>query len=276
MCLTEASMHKDRKGLRLYLALLLRLPCAHAVARSATPSLRLVEATQAQATKASHGLQSGGDRQQPDVFFSSDSEKLEELPSYNLNNKDTQCHPRCRWSCGKSACDTKCEPRCKAPKCVSACKKPSLVRCKRVCKEPQCAVVCPQQCEHGSCPMCKTVCAAAMCSMQCGEARCESRCADPECTWDCKADPACAKPSCKMTCDSTVCSFGEAQRLPSESEVHLTGQEVGSIGLGKLPPLYAATLSPHPVENMPFLQEPPDAKEPWRIEKMGALRAQHD
>lgn len=243
-------MQKIRQGLRHCLALLL-LPCAHAVARSVTPSLRLVQAN------ASHGLRSTGDRQQPDEFFSSsNSEKLEELQSYNLNTKGTQCHPRCRWSCGESACNTKCEPRCKAPKCVSACKKPSLVRCKRICKEPQCAVVCPQQCEHGSCPMCKTVCAAAICSMQCGEARCESHCADPECTWDCKADPACAKPSCKMTCDSTVCSVGKEQQLPSESEARLTGQEVGARGLAQLSRTDAAALSPQPFQKVPFLRGP--------------------
>lgn len=181
-----------------------------------------------------------GSQQQPDTFFTKDAEKMDELPNaVKLDQQKKQCHPMCKWSCGTSKCNTKCEPRCKAPKCATACKKPTMAKCKRTCKDPQCAVVCPQsvaQCESGNCPMCKTVCGASLCSMDCGqENRCESQCADPECTWDCKADLACAKPECKMKCDSSNCSFGAEQKLPTESEVPYMGQEIAWKGLGKIP-----------------------------------------
>jgi len=176
-----------------------------------------------------------GVQQQPEGFFVKDFEKMDELPNYQ-NTKKGQCHPKCRWDCGTSACNTKCEPRCKPPKCVTACKKPTMAKCKHTCKDPQCAVVCPpEQCEHGACPKCKTVCGASVCLTECGEGRCESQCADPECVWDCKADVACAKPTCKMSCDTAVCSFGKDQKLPNENEVPYLGQEVAWKGLGKIP-----------------------------------------
>jgi len=190
-----------------------------------------------------------GSQQQPDTFFTTDAEKMDELPNaVNLDQKKKQCHPMCKWTCGTGGtggtlkkCNSKCEPRCKAPKCATACKKPTMAKCKRTCKDPQCAVVCPQSitCETGNCPMCKTVCGASICSMDCGqENRCESQCADPVCTWDCKADLACAnaaKPVCKMKCDNAVCSFGAEQKLPTESEVPYMGQEIAWKGLGKIP-----------------------------------------
>lgn len=184
--------------------------------------------------------------QQPDSFFAADAEKMDELPNYQQTaaTKGKQCHPKCRWSCGTSNCNTKCQPRCKAPKCVTACKKPTMAKCKRVCADPQCAVVCPPQCEHGSCPQCKTVCGASICAMECGQERCESQCADPECTWDCKADPACAKPSCKMTCDTKVCSFGKEQKLPTSAEAPYLGKEIAWQGLGKIPEEHLAEFAP--------------------------------
>lgn len=168
-------------------------------------------------------------------FFVKDVEKMDELPNYQNKNSPNQCHPKCRWTCGTSSCNSLCTPQCKAPKCVTACKKISLARCKRVCKDPQCAVVCPPQCEHGNCPKCKTVCGASLCELNCGKSQCESTCGDPDCVWDCKPNPACAKPTCKMTCDNSVCSFGKDQKLPNNNEVPYMGQEIAWKGLGKIP-----------------------------------------
>lgn len=222
-------------GLAVALLLTLRNNLASASSIRRTPRPNLLQAGR-HAANASSDVDGNG-KQQPDAFFSQDFEKMDELPSQHqsLAIKQGQCHPKCRWNCGSSDCNTKCEPRCKAPKCVTACSKPTVAKCKRVCKDPQCAVVCPPQCEHGTCPKCKTVCGPSICAMECGENRCESQCADPDCTWDCKADPACAKPSCKMSCDTKVCNFGNDAKLPNEREVPYLGQEVAWKGLGKIP-----------------------------------------
>jgi len=179
-------------------------------------------------------------------FFTKDFEKMDELPnSPPMSQKKQQCHPKCRWSCGKSDyCNSLCSPRCQPPKCVTACKKIALKACKRVCKDPQCAVVCPPQCEHGRCPKCKTVCGASVCSLNCGQSMCENSCADPDCVWDCKLNPACEKPQCKMTCDNSVCSFGKDQKLPDDHEVPYMGQEVAWKGLGKIPVANLAAFAP--------------------------------
>lgn len=186
-----------------------------------------------------------GGGQSPD-FFTKDFEKMDELPNYKAQlGSKKQCHPKCRWSCSKTAaCNSLCEPRCKAPKCVTACKKISLARCKRVCKDPQCAVVCPPQCEHGTCPKCKTVCGESVCELSCGQSKCESTCADPACTWDCKPNPVCEKPVCKMTCDSAACTFGKDQTLPNDAEVPYMGQEIAWKGLGKIPEEHLAEFAP--------------------------------
>lgn len=192
-----------------------------------------------------------GSKQQPDGFFTKDFEKMDELPNAEkLIQKVKQCHPKCRWNCGTSKCNTKCEPRCAAPKCVTACAKPTMAKCKRVCKDPQCAVVCPSQCEHGTCPTCKTVCGASVCNMECGEGRCESTCADPDCTWDCKADAACQQPDCKMKCDNAACTFGKEQKLPNANEVQFTGHEIAWKGLGKVPAEHLAEFAPKSFEKV--------------------------
>lgn len=169
-------------------------------------------------------------------FFTKDFEKMDELPAYDNTNPKHQCHPKCRWTCGTTSCDSLCKPRCKAPKCVTACKKINLSGCKRTCKDPQCAVVCPPQCSTGTCPKCKTVCGESVCQLQCGKGQCESSCADPDCVWDCKPNPACAKPQCKMICDApTPCAFGKDVKLPNDHEVPYLGEEIAWKGLGKIP-----------------------------------------
>jgi len=176
-------------------------------------------------------------------WFTRDAERMDELPNYS-NQKKQQCHPKCTWTCGSQRCDTHCTPICKAPKCRTTCKKTLMSSCKRVCRDPQCAVVCPPQCEHGTCPQCKTVCSKPICLLNCGP-RCESHCDDPDCVWDCKPDPGCAKPQCKLTCDAPpVCKFGKLQELPNEHEAPYLGQEVAWKGLGKIPESHFAELAP--------------------------------
>merc|ERR1719253_891992 len=170
---------------------------------------------------------------------------MDELPNYNI--KKQRCHPKCKWTCGNARCDTKCQPICKAPRCATTCKKTLMSRCKRVCKDPQCAVVCPPMCEHGTCPQCKTVCGKPVCLLNCGT-NCESHCEDPDCVWDCKPDPGCAKPQCQMTCDTTVCQFGNLQKLPNEHEAPYLGQEVAWKGMGKIPEAPLEELAPLPSE----------------------------
>lgn len=175
-------------------------------------------------------------------FFTKDFERMDELREYNQTKR--QCHPKCTWHCGTSSCNNRCQPRCQAPKCVTACKKPTMAKCNRVCKDPQCAVVCPPQCEQGTCPKCKTVCGEAVCNMECGPDRCESHCADPDCVWDCAPDPVCAKPTCKLSCDTTVCTFGKDQRLPDHHETPYLGEEIAWKGLGKIPAEHFAEFAP--------------------------------
>merc|ERR1719424_1825735 len=138
------------------------------------------------------------------------------LPNYDITAAKKSCHPKCRWTCGTGkngadalnggadgtnpnafgangagsaggmggggeACNSLCSPRCKPPVCVTGCKKMSLAGCKRTCKDPVCAVVCPPQCEHGTCPKCKTICGPSICELSCGKAACSSTCADPKC-----------------------------------------------------------------------------------------------
>lgn len=236
------------RGLRpaamLLLTLWSTLSSVTSVVVTRTPKSNLLQASRHVANSNTSTAAVDGNDQQPDSFFTKDFEKMDELQNYDNTNKKRQCHPKCRWNCGTSNCNTKCEPRCKPPKCVTACKKPTMAKCNRVCKDPQCAVVCPPQCEHGTCPKCKTVCGESICALECGQGRCESHCADPDCTWDCKADPTCAKPTCKMTCDTSVCSFGKDQKLPSESEVPYMGQEVAWKGLGKIPEEHLAAFAP--------------------------------
>lgn len=250
-------MRQFTGGLGLAVGVLLALchTLTSATSRGLTarkPRPNLLQAVRHSAGSNSSTALDGSNRQQPDGFFTRDFEKMDELPNYQHNFKQGQCHPKCRWNCGTTQCNTKCEPRCKAPKCVTACKKPTMAKCKRVCKDPQCAVVCPPQCEHGNCPKCKTVCGASVCNMECGEGRCESQCADPDCTWDCKADPACAKPQCKMSCDTTVCSFGKEQQLPNEHEVPYLGQEIAWKGLGKIPVENLGSFAPKSFEKVQF------------------------
>lgn len=249
----DAMRHFGSRGFGLTLVPLLalwhNLASANIIARS--PRSNLLQAFR-HASNSSTKLDGSG-QQQPDGFFTMDFEKMDELPNDQHNFKQgqsRQCHPKCKWNCGTSNCNTKCQPRCKAPKCVTACAKPTMAKCKRVCKDPQCAVVCPPQCEHGNCPKCKTVCGASVCGMECGQGRCESQCADPDCTWDCKADPACAKPACKMTCDTKVCSFGKDQKLPNEHEVPYMGQEIAWKGLGKIPVENLGSFAPQSFEKV--------------------------
>lgn len=239
------------RGVSLSVVLLLGNLLTLASASFVVPKPNLLQAFRHAATSNSSSEVDGSGQQQPDGFFTGDFEKMDELPNYDQKQgKKGQCHPKCRWDCGTSDCNTKCQPRCKAPKCVTACKKPALAKCKHVCKDPVCAVVCPPQCEHGACPKCKTVCGASICSMECGQGRCESQCADPDCTWDCKADAACAKPTCKMSCDTKVCSFGEDQKLPSEHEVPYAGQEIAWKGLGKIPAENLGEFAPQAFEKV--------------------------
>lgn len=212
-----------------------------------TPKSNLLQGSRHAAGMSTAAVDAG--HQQPNSFFVADSEKMDELPN-SASNQKPKCHPKCKWDCGTSSCNTKCEPRCQAPKCVTACKKPILAQCKRVCKDPQCAVVCPPQCEHGTCPKCKTVCGASVCALECGAGRCESQCADPDCVWDCKADPVCAKPTCKMSCDTTVCSFGKDQKLPNNHEAPYVGQEIAWKGLGKIPAEHLAEFAPQSFEKV--------------------------
>lgn len=224
-------------------ALRSHLASVNSVAVANLPKSNLLQASRHVAVSNSSTDAVHGGEQQPDSFFTKDFEKMDELQN-DHSNKKRQCHPKCKWDCGTTSCNQKCEPRCQPPKCVTACKKPTMAKCQRTCKDPQCAVVCPPQCEHGECPKCKTVCGESICALECGQNRCESQCADPECAWDCKADMACAKPTCKMTCDSTVCAFGKDQKLPSEIEAPFVGQEVAWKGLGKIPEEHLAEFAP--------------------------------
>lgn len=189
------------------------------------------------------GAASGNGPVHPVDFFVKDFEKMDELPNYKTPKKG-QCHPKCRWSCDNPHCNSVCQPRCKPPKCVTACKKINLSKCKRTCKDPQCVVYCPPQCEHGACPKCKTRCGESLCALNCGKSNCESTCSEPDCMWDCKVNPRCQKPICKMTCDTSVCSFGKEDVLPDDHEVPYMGQEVAWKGLGKIPAEHLAEFAP--------------------------------
>jgi len=232
------------KGLGL--SVVFSLTLAHASILRA-PKENLLQASRDVAVSNSSTVAVDASKQPFDQsFFTKDAEKMDELPNYDNKNPKNKCHPKCKWTCGTTKCNNKCQVSfCAPPKCVTACKKPTMAKCKRVCKDPQCAVVCPPQCEHGACPKCKTVCGASICALQCGDAnRCESQCADPDCKWACKADLACAKPECKMKCDTSVCSFGKDQKLPSDADVPYMGQEVAWKGLGKIPAENLAAFAP--------------------------------
>lgn len=112
---------------------------------------------------------------------------------------NTDCHPKCFWSCGNADCDETCDPVCAPPQCETACAQLNLLGCRQQCQPPKCAIVCPtQHCEHGGCPACKTICAPPKCTTECSE-QCESKCSEPQCTWKCNPGK-CEKPRCSLTC----------------------------------------------------------------------------
>jgi hypothetical protein len=167
----------------------------------------------------------------PSDFFTHDAEKMDELPDYG---KPKGCHPKCTWNCG-GGCDQVCNPVCAPPKCETSCGALSLSMCHQRCGPPRCAVVCPPQCEHDECPKCKTICGPPDCQTICNP-NCESRCADPQCSWNCKPSDQCAAPQCKLDCTGPkVCNMNADTNARPNVPIQ-PDKRVMSRGLGNLDP----------------------------------------
>lgn len=187
-------------------------------------------------------------------------------------SKKPDCHPKCVWQCG-GGCDEVCTPVCAPPKCETSCGPLENAACYQHCPPPKCAVVCPPNCNSESpgagydqpndankeCPDCKTICAPPECHTVCSN-NCESRCAEPQCTWNCKPSPQCVQPKCKLDCGHPkVCSLDKTNdyhdiHAEAFSENWLPGHEVMATGLANLDPtaIEAPAGTPPPGTVVPY------------------------
>lgn len=127
------------------------------------------------------------------------------------------CTPQCSYNCSTPVCDQECHPECQSPTCETRCNGTDLAGCVMQCGKPHCSVLCPQSpCSGGGCPQCTTQCSEPMCKLQCPRDQpCHSVCAQPACTYKCKAPTSCPKPKCDMVCETPRSCMGSThQQIP--------------------------------------------------------------